>query len=150
DPEHELHDGRLGPVLGAAGALVRRPRAQPGHPAGAAARAVLGSVGEGRRRAPRGGRAARRVAVARPARRHQQGGHGVVKPRSRRRPLAGAALALLVALLGLPAAAQLTKVKVGWCARTVSAAATPFAIAMKLGWLKQEGIDLELVPMPGS
>ena len=44
----------------------------------------------------------------------------------------------------------MTKLKVGWCARTVSAAAAPFAIAAKLGWLKQEGIDVELVPMPGS
>jgi len=75
-----------------------------------------------------------------------------VRLRSRRRSLAGAALALLVGLLGLagPVTAQVTRIKVGWCARTVSAAATPFAIAMKLGWLKQEGIDVELVPMPGS
>ena len=62
------------------------------------------------------------------------------------------AIALLVALAGLagPAGAQLTKIKVGWCARTVSAAAAPFAIAAKLGWLRQEGIEVELVPMPGS
>ncbi len=48
------------------------------------------------------------------------------------------------------AAAQITKIRVGWCSRTVSAAATPFAIATKMGWFKQEGIEVELVPLPGS
>ncbi len=64
-------------------------------------------------------------------------------------------LALAVPLLSaflLPgeAAAQATKLKVGWCSRTVSAAATPFAIATKMGWYKQEGIEVELVAIPGS
>jgi NitT/TauT family transport system substrate-binding protein len=76
----------------------------------------------------------------------------MVTSRSRRLALVAPALTLLVALTGLagPAAAQLTKIKVGWCARTVSAAAAPFAIATKLGWLRQEGVEVELVPMPGS
>jgi NitT/TauT family transport system substrate-binding protein len=78
----------------------------------------------------------------------------MVKPRHPARliralPLLGVALAALAALAA-PAAAQVTRLKVGWCARTVSAAAAPFAIATKLGWLRQEGIDIELVPMPGS
>jgi NitT/TauT family transport system substrate-binding protein len=57
----------------------------------------------------------------------------------------------LVCVLGVaaPASAQ-TKVRVGWCARTISAAATPFAVATKLGWFRQDGIDVELVPLPGS
>jgi NitT/TauT family transport system substrate-binding protein len=46
--------------------------------------------------------------------------------------------------------AQTTHVRVGWCAKTVSSAATPFAVAMKMGWFKQEGIDVELVPLAGS
>ena len=61
------------------------------------------------------------------------------------------AVSLLSAFL-LPgeAAAQVTKLKVGWCSRTVSAAATPFAIATKMGWFRQEGIEVELIPLPGS
>jgi len=55
-----------------------------------------------------------------------------------------------VAVLANPVAAQVTHVKVGWCARTVSSAAAPFAIATRLGWFKQEGIEVELVPIPGS
>src|SRR5262245_15675572 len=56
----------------------------------------------------------------------------------------------LATLLSAPAHAQ-TKIKVGICARTVSmGVGSPFAVAMKLGWFKQEGIDVEIVPLPGS
>ena len=48
-----------------------------------------------------------------------------------------------------PAAAQ-TKIVMGWCSRTISSATTPFAIATKMGWYKAEGIEVELVPLPGS
>ena len=59
------------------------------------------------------------------------------------------ALALLAGVW--PAAAQApTPVKVGWCAKTVSSAAAPFAIAMKMGWFKKDGIDVELIPLAGS
>ncbi len=61
-----------------------------------------------------------------------------------------AALALGLGAAGAPASAQVTRLKVGWCARTVSAAAAPFAIATRLGWFRQEGIEVELVPLPGS
>jgi NitT/TauT family transport system substrate-binding protein len=72
-------------------------------------------------------------------------------PSGRLAPVASAlVLAVVLAQLVMPAGAQVTKIKVGWCARTVSAAATPFAIAAKLGWLKQEGVEIDLVPMPGS
>jgi len=59
---------------------------------------------------------------------------------------------VLAAVLLTPVAdatAQI-KVRVGWCARTISAATTPFAIATKLGWFKNEGIEVELIPLPGS
>ncbi len=59
--------------------------------------------------------------------------------------IAAAALAAGIA----PAAAQ-TTVKVGWCARTVSSAAAPYAIATKLGWFAQAGIKVDIVPLPGS
>src|SRR5215475_14093396 len=56
----------------------------------------------------------------------------------------------LATLLSAPAHAQ-TKIKVGICARTVSmGVGSPFAVAMKLGWFKQEGIDVDIVPLPGS
>jgi NitT/TauT family transport system substrate-binding protein len=43
-----------------------------------------------------------------------------------------------------------TTVRVGWCARTVTSAAAPFAIATKMGWFAKDGIKVELVPLPGS
>ena len=58
-------------------------------------------------------------------------------------------LVLALAALATSAAAE-TAVKVGWCARTVSSAAAPFAIATKMGWFKDAGISVELVPLPGS
>jgi NitT/TauT family transport system substrate-binding protein len=58
-------------------------------------------------------------------------------------------LAAIGAALTCDAAAQ-TVVKVGWCARTVTSAAAPFAIANKLGWYAQDGIKVELSPLPGS
>jgi NitT/TauT family transport system substrate-binding protein len=59
------------------------------------------------------------------------------------------ALAALAALAAGPASAQ-TTVRVGWCAKTVSSAAAPFAIATKLGWFEKAGIKVQLVPLPGS
>jgi NitT/TauT family transport system substrate-binding protein len=43
-----------------------------------------------------------------------------------------------------------TNVRVGWCARTISSAAAPFAIAQKMGWYAADGITVQLVPLPGS
>jgi len=61
------------------------------------------------------------------------------------------ALLLLAALLLLPLSAQAqTTLRVGWCARTVSSAAAPFAIATKMGWFAKAGLKVELVPLPGS
>ncbi len=58
---------------------------------------------------------------------------------------------LLAALLLLPAAAESqTLVRVGWCARTLSSAAAPFAVATKMGWFAEAGLRVEPVPMPGS
>ncbi|WP_244424730.1 ABC transporter substrate-binding protein [Methylobacterium nodulans] len=41
-------------------------------------------------------------------------------------------------------------VRVGWCARTISSAAAPFAVAQKMGWFDKAGFKVELVPLPGS
>jgi NitT/TauT family transport system substrate-binding protein len=62
------------------------------------------------------------------------------------------AIVTMLAVVGAaaPVVAQTTKVSVGWCSRTISGAATPFAIATKMGWFRAEGIEVELVPLPGS
>ncbi|MEX3982015.1 ABC transporter substrate-binding protein [Paraburkholderia sp. EG287A] len=59
------------------------------------------------------------------------------------------ALAYLSGAAGFDAVAQST-VRVGWCARTITTAAAPFAVAMKMGWYRQDGITVELVPLAGT
>ena len=54
----------------------------------------------------------------------------------------------LCAALG--ARADESIVKVGFCARTITSAAAPFAVAMKKGWYAPAGIKVQLVPVPGS
>src|SRR5262245_15932921 len=62
--------------------------------------------------------------------------------------------AVLLSAIVLAASASLaqaqTTVRVAWCARTVSSAAAPYAIATKMGWFAKDGIKVELVPLPGS
>ena len=62
-------------------------------------------------------------------------------------------LTVILALVGLlspvQAPAQTAKLRVGICARTVSmGVGSPFAVAMKMGWFKQEGQDVEVVTLP--
>lgn len=61
-----------------------------------------------------------------------------------------AILSAIVLAGALGAAEAQTTVRVAWCAKTVSSAAAPYAIATKLGWYAQAGIKVELVPFPGS
>ena len=56
--------------------------------------------------------------------------------------------AIVVALASSAEAAGDT-VKVGFCARTITSAAAPFAIATKMGWYGP-GMKIQLVPVPGS
>ena len=57
----------------------------------------------------------------------------------------------MVAALLAPAVAQAQPVvRVGWCARTLSSAAAPFAVAAKLGYFGTPGLKVELIPMAGS
>jgi NitT/TauT family transport system substrate-binding protein len=51
---------------------------------------------------------------------------------------------------GLSPAAAETTVRVGWCAKTITSAAAPYAIATKMGWFAKDGIKVQLVPLPGS
>jgi NitT/TauT family transport system substrate-binding protein len=62
------------------------------------------------------------------------------------------AVAVALAALLLPAAAPAqTKLRVATCARTITTGVgAPFAVARKMGWFKQEGIEVEIVPLPGS
>ena len=43
-----------------------------------------------------------------------------------------------------------SKLRVGFCSRTLSSATAPFAVATKMGWYKEEGIEVELVALAGS
>ena len=66
------------------------------------------------------------------------------------KPILLAAL-LLAPLAAAPLSARAeTNIRVGWCARTVSSAAAPFAIATKMGWFAKEGLKVDLAPLPGS
>ena len=60
-----------------------------------------------------------------------------------------AMLAALIASASTGRAAE-SVVKVGFCARTITSAAAPFAIAMKKGWYAPAGIKVQLVPVAGS
>ena len=66
------------------------------------------------------------------------------------RLIAWAALAAGLAVAASSATAQVQTVRVGWCAKTVSSAAAPFAIAAKMGWFEKDGVKVDLVPLPGS
>ena len=67
------------------------------------------------------------------------------------RPLVTLLLACTLALPALPAAAQTTKLRIATCARTITAGlAAPFAVATRMGWFKAEGLEVEIVPLPGS
>lgn len=61
--------------------------------------------------------------------------------------IVGAAVGLSLAA---PGARAETALRVGWCAKTVSSAAAPYAVAQKLGWFQEGGIAVQLVPLPGS
>ena len=63
----------------------------------------------------------------------------------------GATIGVMFGLgVAVAAHAAETSVKVGWCARGVTSAAAPFAIATKMGWYAEAGLKVELIPLPGS
>jgi len=67
-----------------------------------------------------------------------------------RATILAAALAAGALAASVGAAPAQTVLHVGWCARTVTSAAAPYAIATKLGWFAQAGLQVQLVPLPGS
>jgi NitT/TauT family transport system substrate-binding protein len=67
------------------------------------------------------------------------------------RILQAAAVGVMAALAVSSAQAQtVTPIRIGWCARTLSSAAAPFALATKFGWFAERGIKVDLAPLPGS
>jgi len=46
--------------------------------------------------------------------------------------------------------AQALKLKVGWCSQIVTSAGAPFYIAKEMGWLQEENLELEVLPIAGS
>lgn len=67
-----------------------------------------------------------------------------------KRLIALTSTALIAATVTVGSASAQTVVRVGWCAKTLSSAAVPYAIATKLGWYAKDGIKVEPVPLPGS
>ncbi len=66
------------------------------------------------------------------------------------RRMTQAALAAAALAMAAPSASAETTIKVGFCARTVSSAVAPFAIASKMGWFAERGLAVRVVPLPGS
>lgn len=65
--------------------------------------------------------------------------------------VARATLVTLILLVAAPASEAQTRVRVGTCARTLTAGVgSQFAVASKMGWFAQEGLDVEVVPLTGS
>ena len=67
-----------------------------------------------------------------------------------KRTLIALVTCLLVAISCANVLAQMSKLRVGFCARTISSAAAPFAVATKMGWYKEDGVEVELVALAGS
>ena len=63
----------------------------------------------------------------------------------------GLIAALAVAVVSMPSGAQaLDKVRVGWCTNVLTNGVVPFAVATKLGWYRELGIEVEVVNFAGS
>jgi NitT/TauT family transport system substrate-binding protein len=67
-----------------------------------------------------------------------------------KRTLVALVTCLLAAASAATVLAQMSKLRVGFCSRTISSAAAPFAVATKMGWYKQDGVEVELVALAGS
>ncbi len=67
-----------------------------------------------------------------------------------KRLIAMTSAALVAAVATATTSQAQTTVRVGWCAKTLSSAAAPFAIATKMGWYAKDNIKVEPVPLPGS
>jgi NitT/TauT family transport system substrate-binding protein len=55
----------------------------------------------------------------------------------------------VLSCLATPAAQAETTIRVGWCASTMSAAASPCAVAQKMGWFGERGVRVVVTPLAG-
>jgi NitT/TauT family transport system substrate-binding protein len=60
----------------------------------------------------------------------------------------GLAIICVVSAIGAPAVAE--NLRVGWCTKAVTSATSPWAIAMKLGWIEKAGVSISVIPTAGS
>jgi NitT/TauT family transport system substrate-binding protein len=69
-----------------------------------------------------------------------------------RRALVAMSTAFILAgyVAGAAEAGTPTKITVGFCSSSLTSAAAPFAVASKLGWFAHDGIEVDMVPLPGS
>src|SRR5882724_1939895 len=79
-----------------------------------------------------------------------EGTAGARKGGHMKRTLVALVTCLLVVVSCANVVAQTSKLRVGFCARTISSAAAPFAVATKMGWYKEDGVEVELVALAGS
>ena len=56
----------------------------------------------------------------------------------------------VIATSSVPSHSQISKVQIGYCAKTVTSSAAPYAVATKMGWFREEGIEATLVPLASS
>jgi ABC-type nitrate/sulfonate/bicarbonate transport system substrate-binding protein len=62
-----------------------------------------------------------------------------------------ASLFALLMLAALPAAAQETEVRVGWCTPNLDVSSgAPFAAAEEFGWFAEKKIKVKLIPLDRS
>jgi NitT/TauT family transport system substrate-binding protein len=59
----------------------------------------------------------------------------------------GLAASIVMFMVGSSIAAE--SLRVGWCTKAVTSATSPWAIAMKLGWLEKAGISITVIPTGG-
>lgn len=59
-------------------------------------------------------------------------------------------MVMTLCLISAGGASAQTLVRIGWCGPVIHAAASPFAVAEKMGWFKEGGLKVQLVAMPGS
>ena len=75
---------------------------------------------------------------------------GAGKDNPMKRTLIALVTCLLVAVSVRDVLAQTSKLRVGFCSRVISSAAAPFAVATKMGWYKEDGVEVELAALAGS
>lgn len=64
--------------------------------------------------------------------------------------LCAATILLTVAATATSAQSGTETVRVGWCTQTLNVTVSPFAVAEKMGWFAERGVDVDLVPLAGS